>query len=196
MANPLMSNSRKNARKFLLAFRYTYVNEELPGLLASEFPTQLDHTRCSISGHSMGGHGALVIAMRNPGKYASVSAFSPICNPINCPWGVKAFTGYLGPDHEQWKAWDASELARVYNGPALPILVDQGSADDFLAKKQLLPETLVESVKQNNRLSLHMRMQDGYDHSYYFIQTFYPDHLQFHADALKNLSAAAKKTKL
>jgi S-formylglutathione hydrolase len=142
---------------------YTYVNEELPALLSSEFPLGLDHKRLSIMGHSMGGHGALISALKNPGRYASCSAFSPICNPMNCPWGVKAFSGYLGPNHDAWREWDASELARAYTGAPLSILADQGAADDFLAKKQLLPESLVDAVKQaKNHLSLHMRMQDGY----------------------------------
>jgi len=175
---------------------YTYVLDELPALLQSEFPAQLDHARRSITGHSMGGHGALTLALKNPGKFVSVSAFAPICNPMNCPWGVKAFTGYLGTDHEQWKQWDGSELAKSYNGPHLSLLVDQGTADDFLAKKQLLPETLVEAVRANKNLSLHLRMQDGYDHSYYFMSTFFADHAQFHADALGAAASAVKKTKL
>ena len=113
-----------------------------------------------------------------------MSAFAPICNPANCPWGVKAFKGYLGADAEKWRAWDASELARAYTGPQMNVLVDQGTADNFLAQKQLLPESLVEAVKGSKHISLHMRMQDGYDHSYYFMLTFGRDHIDFHADAL------------
>jgi S-formylglutathione hydrolase len=170
---------------------YDYVVHELPALLAKEFPKQIDLTKKSIMGHSMGGHGALVAALKNPGMYAACSAFSPICNPMNCPWGIKAFTGYLGSDAEKWKAWDASQLCRGYKGPGLSILVDQGTDDDFLGKKQLLPDTLVESVKASPNLSLHMRMQNGYDHSYYFIQSFAKEHVDFHADYLSGRKGAA-----
>lgn len=169
---------------------YDYVVHELPELLAKEFPKQLDLSKKSIMGHSMGGHGALVIALRNPGMFAACSAFSPICNPMNCPWGFKAFSGYLGDDAEKWREWDASQLCRRYRGPALSILVDQGTEDDFLAKKQLLPDTLVDGVKASTHLSLQMRMQNGYDHSYYFISTFAKDHIDFHADYLHGRRAA------
>jgi S-formylglutathione hydrolase len=169
---------------------YDYVVKELPEILAKEFPQKLDLSKKSIMGHSMGGHGALVASLRNPGMYASCSAFSPICNPMNCPWGIKAFTGYLGEDTEKWREWDASQLSRRYRGPALSLLVDQGSEDDFLGKKQLLPDTLVEGVKSSPNLSLHMRMQNGYDHSYYFISTFAKDHIDFHADQLEGRKGA------
>jgi S-formylglutathione hydrolase len=163
---------------------YEYIVHELPALLAKEFPKQLDLSKKSIMGHSMGGHGALVAALKNPGMYLACSAFAPICNPTNCPWGIKAFTGYLGSDTEKWKEWDSSHLCRQYRGPHLSILVDQGTDDDFLAKKQLLPDTLVDGVKASPNLSVQMRMQNGYDHSYYFISTFAKDHIDFHADHL------------
>jgi len=163
---------------------YDYIVKELPALLAKEFPKQLDLSKKSIMGHSMGGHGALIAALKNPGMYAACSAFSPICNPVNCPWGQKAFTGYLGDDKQKWSEWDASHLCKQYKGSALAMLVDQGTEDDFLGKKQLLPDALVEAVKSSPNLSLHLRMQNGYDHSYYFISTFAKDHIDFHADYL------------
>jgi S-formylglutathione hydrolase len=163
---------------------YDYITKELPSLLEKEFPKQLDHSRRSIFGHSMGGHGALICALKNPGMYTSVSAFAPICNPMNCPWGVKAFSGYLGSNRESWREWDASQLAKTYVGPSISILVDQGSGDQFLTQKQLMPDALVEAVKTSKHLSLQMRLQEGYDHSYYFMSTFSKDHIDFHADAL------------
>lgn len=129
----------------------------------------------------MGGHGALICALKNPGMYQSVSAFAAICNPINCPWGEKAFTGYIGTDKEAWKAYDATELAKSYDGPALDILCDQGSADGFLEQNQLLPDNLVNAAQTNPSLNLVSRMQEGYDHSYYFIASFVKGHLKFHA---------------
>ena len=163
---------------------YGYINEELPELLAKEFPKELDLSKKSIMGHSMGGHGALIIALKNPGAFKSCSAFAPICNPMNCPWGIKAFKGYLGENVEKWKEWDASYLSKNYEGTALSILVDQGTEDEFLHKKQLLPDSLVEGVKASKSLWLHLRMQSGYDHSYYFISSFAQDHVDFHADYL------------
>ena len=156
----------------------TYVNEELPGLIAENFAVS---DKAAIMGHSMGGHGALTQALRNPGKYVSASAFSPICHPSKCPWGVKAFTGYLGADESKWADYDATLLAGKYAGPALPVLIDQGAADEFLTSKQLLPEALEEAAKGNDNIKLEMRMQEGYDHSYYFIASFVEDHVKFHA---------------
>ncbi|KAJ3093106.1 hypothetical protein HK102_009539, partial [Quaeritorhiza haematococci] len=156
---------------------YSYVTKELPQLVSANLP--VDPARVSIFGHSMGGHGALVCALRNPGAYKSVSAFAPISNPVNCPWGVKAFTGYLG-SVEAGKRYDGSELLKGYSGPKLDILVDQGSADAFL-KEQLKPEALVKAAEgKEGSISLTVRMQDGYDHSYWFIQTFVEEHLEFH----------------
>jgi S-formylglutathione hydrolase len=158
---------------------YSYVTQELPALIAAEFP--VDTARRGIFGHSMGGHGALVCGLRNPDLYRSVSAFAPIANPINCPWGQKAFTGYLGADRTSWAAYDASELMKA-KAHANPILVDQGMADQFLAA-QLYPESLEAAAKASGQ-KLNLRRQDGYDHGYYFIQTFMADHLRHHAAIL------------
>lgn len=158
---------------------YDYVTQELPALIESMFPvSQLR----SISGHSMGGHGALTIALKNPTRYQSVSAFSPISNPMKCPWGQKAFTAYLGKNTARWKNYDASELLSISSHP-IPVLVDQGKADDFL-KEQLRPETLVEAASQSDT-PLALRQHEGYDHSYYFIASFIEEHLRFHAKYLE-----------
>jgi S-formylglutathione hydrolase len=157
----------------------SYVERELPVLISSELPA--DIARQSIMGHSMGGHGALTIALRNQGRYASVSAFSPICSPMNCPWGEKALSGYLGRNKENWRRYDACALledgARVRE-----LLVDQGAADQFL-ETQLKPQ-LLESACARADVPLTLRMQEGYDHSYFFISTFIEDHLRWHARRL------------
>ncbi|KEI71681.1 S-formylglutathione hydrolase [Endozoicomonas elysicola] len=155
---------------------YDYVVSELPDLIEEHFPVS---KKRSISGHSMGGHGALTIALRNPDRYLSVSAFSPISNPMNTPWGQKAFMGYLGNDRELWKTYDASELIKT-STVYVPALVDQGSEDSFLPE-QLQPEALRLSASGVG-YPLTLRMQEGYDHSYYFIATFIEDHLKFHAE--------------
>lgn len=161
---------------------YDYITKELPELLAASFPN-LDMSNTSIMGHSMGGHGALTIALKNPGRFKSVSAFSPICNPVNVPWGQKAFAGYLGDaDKEAWKQHDASELMAAYTGPKFSLLVDTGSADPFLTR-ELRPETL-EAAAAKAGFPLTSRMQEGYDHSYFFISTFMDDHIEHHAKAL------------
>ncbi|MBL4796409.1 MAG: S-formylglutathione hydrolase [Oleispira sp.] len=154
---------------------YDYVVNELPDLIESMFPVS---NKRAIAGHSMGGHGALTIALRNPDRYQSVSAFSPINNPVNCPWGQKAFTAYLGKDTSTWRQYDASLLMREAT-QHVPALVDQGEADDFLAE-QLKPETL-EAAASSNNYPLELRSHEGYDHSYYFIASFIEDHLRFHA---------------
>jgi len=160
---------------------YDYVVNELPELIESMFPVS---DQRSISGHSMGGHGALVIALRNAERYQSVSAFSPITNPVNCPWGQKAFTAYLGSDTSTWREYDASLLIRDAQ-QQVPALVDQGEADDFLAE-QLKPEVLVAAAKVNDKdYPLELRSHEGYDHSYYFIASFIEDHLRFHAKHLQ-----------
>jgi S-formylglutathione hydrolase len=158
---------------------YSYVVEELPGLIAAHFPGIPE--RQGIFGHSMGGHGALVCALRNSDRYLSVSAFAPIVAPMRCPWGEKALTNYLGAEKETWRAYDASELVRTapYNRP---ILIDQGTADQFLAN-QLLPEVFEQACAEVGQ-PLTLRMQAGYDHSYYFIATFMEDHIRHHAAAL------------
>ncbi|MBE9179083.1 S-formylglutathione hydrolase [Oculatella sp. LEGE 06141] len=158
---------------------YSYVVEELPALIAGNFRIRGD--RQGIFGHSMGGHGALVCALRNPDRYRSVSAFSPIAAPMQCPWGQKAFTNYLGNDIQQWRNYDASELVKLRKLPH-PILIDQGTADSFL-EKQLLPGVFKQACEQTGQL-LTLRMQQGYDHSYYFISTFVEDHIRHHASLL------------
>ena len=155
---------------------YDYVVKELPELIESTF--EVTNQR-AISGHSMGGHGALTIALKNPLRYSSVSAFSPIANPMNCAWGQKAFTAYFGEDTNLWKENDASELMSQAT-QFVPALVDQGEADDFL-KDQLKPETLVAAAAGND-YPLELRRHEGYDHSYYFISTFIGSHLKFHAE--------------
>ncbi|HEX7374836.1 MAG TPA: S-formylglutathione hydrolase [Steroidobacteraceae bacterium] len=158
---------------------YSYVTRELPELIEREFPA--DTSRQGIFGHSMGGHGALVCALRNPGQYRSVSAFAPIAAPVRCPWGRKAFGGYLGSNESEWLAYDASALVaeRSLNGP---ILVDQGTADKFLAE-QLHPDVFAAACRRSGQ-ALELRMHDGYDHGYYFISTFMADHLAWHARQL------------
>jgi S-formylglutathione hydrolase len=158
-----------------------YVLSELPTLLRTL--GGLDVDCASIMGHSMGGHGALTLALKNPSKFHSVSAFAPICNPINAPWGQKAFSGYLGEeDKESWKRYDATELLKDYVGPKLPVLMDTGTADDFL-ESQLQPWAFEKAAA--GKLELVSNMREGYDHSYYFIATFMEDHVAFHAKALK-----------
>lgn len=159
---------------------YSYVTRELPEIVAENFPAQPD--KQSIFGHSMGGHGALICAFKNPEKYRSVSAFAPIAAPTRCPWGQKAFSNYLGADRETWRAYDASELvlAAHYNRP---ILIDQGTADPFLAE-QLLPEVFEQACAKVGQ-PLTLRYQEGYNHGYYFIATFIEDHLRYHAEALQ-----------
>jgi len=159
----------------------SYVEDELPALILREFP-QADLSRQGITGHSMGGHGALTIGLRNPDRFRSVSAFAPICAPSQCPWGEKALTGYLGGDREDWRAYDA--CAMIADGLKIAeLLVDQGDADAFLSE-QLKPELLAQAC-QDAGIDLTLRMQPGYDHSYYFISTFLPEHVAWHAARLK-----------
>jgi len=159
---------------------YSYVTRELPEIVAQSFPA--DATATGIFGHSMGGHGALTVALKNPSVYKSVSAFSPIAAPMQCPWGKKAFGNYLGPDQNTWREYDASELVARKPFPGL-ILIDQGSSDQFL-KEQLLPEKFAAAAEKAGQ-KLELRMQPGYDHGYYFIQTFMADHLRHHAAILR-----------
>ncbi|MFN0262284.1 S-formylglutathione hydrolase [Tepidamorphus sp. 3E244] len=157
-----------------------YVTEELPSIIAANFPAEMD--RQSIFGHSMGGHGALVLSLRNPGRYRSVSAFAPICHPSVAEWGRNAFTKYLGDDESAWRKWDSVSL--IEDGAKLDeILVDQGNADEFLASG--LRPWLLEEACDKAGIQLTLRMQDGYDHSYYFISSFMADHIGWHADRLK-----------
>ena len=166
---------------------YTYVTSELPDVVKSTVAqmegVNVDVDRASVFGHSMGGHGALVVALKNPGKYRSVSAFAPICNPSNnCPWGDKCFGRYLG-SVEAGKAFDATELCKSYAGPQIDVLIDQGSADGFL-EKQLAPDAFRAAAEGNTNVKAQVRMQEGYDHSYYFISTFVAEHIVFHAERL------------
>ena len=159
---------------------YSYITQELPALIAANFPA--DMSRQGIMGHSMGGHGAISIHLKNQETYQSVSAFSPICAPMQCPWGEKAFTGYLGSDQESWRQYDSTEL--VSNSPSkAKILIDQGLEDGFLAE-QLKPEVFQAACEKAGQ-AVELRMQPGYDHSYYFIQTFMEDHLRHHAATLQ-----------
>ncbi|WOK37610.1 S-formylglutathione hydrolase [Sphingomonas sp. C3-2] len=158
---------------------YSYITRELPALIAEHFP--VDMARQGITGHSMGGHGALTIALNHPDRFRSVSAFAPIASPMNCPWGEKALTRYLDAGRAAWRRHDATAL--IEDGARVSeILVDQGDADPFLAE-QLKPE-LLQSACDAAGIPLTLRMQPGYDHSYYFISTFMDDHIHWHADRL------------
>ncbi|PID46148.1 MAG: S-formylglutathione hydrolase [Proteobacteria bacterium] len=160
---------------------YDYVTQELPNLLEAELP--LIKGVKSVTGHSMGGHGALICALKNPEAYRSVSAFAPICNPVNCGWGQGCFAAYLGNNQDSWAQYDATELvkngARVNN-----ILIDSGLADEFYDEGQLLPENL-QAACETARQPLELRLQAGYDHSYHFIATYIGEHIAYHAAALK-----------
>lgn len=159
----------------------SYIEQELPALIAAEFP-MADMTRQGITGHSMGGHGALTIALRSPGRFKSVSVFAPIVSPLACPWGEKALGGYLGADRAAWRAYDACAL--IEDGARLDdLLVDQGEGDNFLAE-QLKTELLVQACDKAG-IRATIRMQPGYDHSYYFISSFMADHIAWHAARLK-----------
>ena len=158
---------------------YSYVTEDLATAVAQNFPA--DKARQGIFGHSMGGHGALTIHLKHPEVYRSVSAFSPIVAPMRCPWGEKALTAYLGPDRETWRDYDATELIRSRPSQA-KLVIDQGTADTFL-EEQLKPELLAEACEAAGQ-QVDLRMQPGYDHSYYFIQSFVEDHLRHHASVL------------
>ena len=157
----------------------SYIEDELPALVSARFP--VDRDRQSITGHSMGGHGALTVALRDPGRFRSVSAFAPVASPMRCPWGEKALAGYLGEDRAVWRAYDATAL--IEDGAGLPeLLVDQGDADPFLAE-QLRPALLRDACEAAGiRLTLNLR--PGYDHSYYFVASFMADHVAWHAERL------------
>lgn len=158
---------------------YSYVTQELPALIAKEF--NADMSRQSITGHSMGGHGAMICALKNPDMYKSVSAFAPICAPSGTDWGKNAFTKYLGSDESTWRAYDTVALIEDGN-KVQEILVDQGTSDEFLETGIRVP--LLEAACKNNGIDLTLRMQDGYDHSYYFISSFMADHIAWHAKRL------------
>ena len=157
----------------------SYIEQELPELIGAEFPA--DMARQGITGHSMGGHGALTIALRNPGRFKSTSAFSPIVSPLNCPWGEKALGGYLGQDRAKWREYDACAL--IEDGARLPeLLIDQGTADNFLDEQ--LKTHLLDDACRKVDMPATIRMQEGYDHSYYFISTFMAEHIAWHAERL------------
>ena len=158
---------------------YDYIVDELPALIEQAFP--VDPARVGISGHSMGGHGALTIALKNPGRFRSVTALSPICSPMNCPWGEKALDNYLGPDRDAWRQYDTTALIPGAS-EQLPVLVDQGDADNFLLE-QLKTPLLVDACAAAG-YPMTIRMQEGYDHSYFFIASFIGEHLAFHAGCL------------
>ena len=162
---------------------YDYVTKELPALVEANLP--LIPGLKSVSGHSMGGHGALICALKNPEAYKSVSAFSPICNPINCGWGKGCFGAYLGDDTKTWQAYDATALVES-GAKVTDILIDQGLADEFYDEKQLLPENFQAACDKAGQ-DVTIRLQEGYDHSYHFIATFIGEHIAYHAMALKNL---------
>ena len=158
---------------------YDYIGEELPALVAENFA--VDPALCSIFGHSMGGHGALTIALRNSNRYRSVSAFAPIVAPMHCPWGLNALGNYLGEDRELWKDYDSCELIRR-GAKQLPMLIDQGQADNFLAEQ--LKTHLLKQACSEVGFDVTIRMQPGYDHSYFFIASFVGSHIAFHAQEL------------
>ena len=160
---------------------YDYVTKELPALLEAELPLMAGVK--SVTGHSMGGHGALICALKNPDAYRSVSAFAPICNPVNCGWGKGCFGAYLGDDESTWAEYDATEL--VKNGARVAdILIDSGLGDEFYDEGQLLPENLQAACADAGQ-SLNLRLQEGYDHSYHFIATYIGEHIAYHAAAMK-----------
>ena len=157
-----------------------YIIQELPKVIREHFPIQED--RQGIFGHSMGGHGALTLALKNPQRFCSVSAFAPICAPTLCPWGEKVFTAYLGENREEWQKHDANELMKI-SEMSIPMLIDQGSADDFLERELNFKHFEATCVSRNYPATF--RMQEGYDHSYYFIASFIRDHINFHSEHLK-----------
>lgn len=156
---------------------YDYIVDELPAIIESNFP--VEGNRQSIMGHSMGGHGALTIALKNPDKYHAVSAFAPIASPMNCPWGIKAFRNYLGEDKDDWLEHDSAELIKR-SKTVIPMLVDQGSSDEFI-DEQLKPNLLLKAARERN-YPLTFNSRPGYDHSYFFVSSFIEQHLKFHAD--------------
>ena len=160
---------------------YSYITQELAATVAATFP--VDPSRVGIFGHSMGGHGALTIALKNPRRYKSVSAFAPIASPMRCPWGLKALRGYLGADQARWRQYDATALLEDCGWTGPTIMVDQGTQDQFL-QSQLQPELLRDAC-QRTGVALDLWLREGYDHSYFFIASFIEDHLRFHAENLR-----------
>lgn len=166
---------------------YSYVTQELPALLANELSRELDASRMSVSGHSMGGYGALQLALRNPGRFRCATAFCPISHPSAAPWGEKAFTRFLGSREEAGAAWaahDPTELVKGYSGPALHLVIDQGAADEFLEKGQLRPDDFVAAAKAAG-VPVEYACHEGYDHSYFFVSSYIAKHIAHHAKHLK-----------
>lgn len=168
---------------------YSYITEELPELLKTTH-FKLNLSRQGIFGHSMGGHGALTIGLKNRDRFQSISAFAPICSPMHCSWGIKAFKAYLGNDQALWQQYDACYLIETL-GSSCELLVDQGTEDEFL-QKQLQPDRLLKSCRHAKAL-LNLRYQDGYDHSYFFIASFIEDHIKHHSQTLKSEALSHKK---
>lgn len=162
---------------------YTYISKELPQLIAEQFP--IDKERCGIFGHSMGGHGALIIGLRNPRQFQSLSAFAPICSSCQSSWGINAFQHYLGDNSTEWQEYDACHLMRTHSWPHGDILIDQGAADPFLVE-QLKPELFASACLEMN-VPLNLRIQEHYNHNYYFISSFIEEHIHFHARKLNGL---------
>jgi len=161
---------------------YSYVTQELVDVVNANLPVVPG--KRGIFGHSMGGHGALICALKNPGLYQSVSAFAPIANPTECPWGQKALAGYLGPNKADWALWDATHLVSQYESTPQELFIDQGVSDNFLAGKQLLPENLLAAADGNDHIQTIFKQREGYDHSYFYIATFVADHIAYHAALL------------
>ncbi|KAH8248123.1 hypothetical protein KR038_001922, partial [Drosophila bunnanda] len=161
---------------------YSYVTQELVDVVNANFPVLPG--RRGIFGHSMGGHGALICALKNPGLYQSVSAFAPIANPTECPWGQKALTGYIGPNRDDWAQWDATQLVSHYESTPQELFIDQGASDNFLVAKQLLPENLLTAADGNEHIQTIFKQRAGYDHSYFYIASFIAEHIDYHAKLL------------
>ncbi|XP_016968827.2 S-formylglutathione hydrolase isoform X1 [Drosophila rhopaloa] len=161
---------------------YSYVTQELVDVVNANLPVVPG--RRGIFGHSMGGHGALICALKNPGLYQSVSAFAPIANPTECPWGQKALAGYLGSNTADWALWDATHLVSQYESTPQELFIDQGASDNFLAAKQLLPENLLAAADGNDHIQTIYKQREGYDHSYFYIATFIGEHIAYHAALL------------
>lgn len=162
----------------------SYITSELPEALGGQFK-ELDTSRMSITGHSMGGHGALTLFLKNAGLYKSVSAFAPISNPSNCDWGKKAFSGYFGEEEKsKWAEHDATELLKNYKGDDFKVLIDVGTGDNFYKQGQLLPENFEKAAKEKGFQGVQVRLQEGYDHSYFFVSSFAKDHVEWAGKAL------------
>lgn len=171
---------------------FTYITQELV-LLINSTDLPIVYDRKSICGHSMGGHGALICALKCPGAYKSVSAFAPVANPMKTNLGIQAFTAYLGPDQTEWQPWDATCLVETYDGPKMELFIDQGTADEALLEKRLMPKNLLCAASRNINFQTIFKMRDGYDHSHYFVATFIGEHIAYHAKMLKETENLEEK---